>query len=236
MARLARVVVPGCPHHLTQRGNRRQEVFFGDADRRRYLALLGEQCQATGLRVWAYCLMTNHVHLVVVPPASDTLGRVMQALNARYTAWVNRRQGFCGHLWQGRFYSTPLDESHLWSALRYVERNPVRAGLVSGAWDYRWSSAPGRCGFRADSLLSALPESIGIADASNWRAFLSDMDDAADGLLRRRTHTGRPCGDVNFIERLETVLGRSLRPAKRGPKTKRLDKEEAQRQFSALSP
>ena len=169
-----------------------------------------------GLEVWAYCLMTNHVHWVVVPPAAEALGRAMRVLNSQYTAGVNRRQGFSGHLWQGRFYSTPLDETHLWTAVRYVECNPVRAGRVEQAWQYPWSSAAAHCGLRRDSLLKGSLETLG--SVTDWQAFLRDVDDTAERKLRQCTGTGRPCGGPAFLDKLEGLLGRSLRPAKRGPK------------------
>jgi len=218
MARLARVVVPGVPHHLTQRGNRQEDVFFADADRRNFLSLLGEQCEPYGLQIWAYCLMSNHVHLVAVPATSDSLGRAMRRLNSQYAAYVNRRQQWSGHLWQGRFHSTPLDEAHLWAAVRYVERNPVRAGIVPRAEDYTWSSAAGHCGLAADQLLSGDLEQ---ADhVGNWRAWLLDEDDQAVRMLRERTRTGRPCGPAEFVERLEKLVGRPLTARKRGRKPK----------------
>jgi len=219
MARLARVVAPGVPHHLTQRGNRRQDVFFSDADRRKFLSLLAEQCPECGLEIWAYCLMTNHVHLVAVPVSVDSLGRAMRRVNSQYAAYVNRRQGWSGYLWQGRFYSTPLDGPHFWSAVRYVERNPVRVGLVPRAEDYAWSSAAAHCGLTDDGLLRGDLEQ---ADhVGNWRAWLLDEDDAAVRMLRERTRTGRPCGPAEFVERLEKLLGRPLTPKKRGRKPKR---------------
>src|SRR5208337_2974495 len=141
MAQLARVVIPGVPHHLTQRGNRRQKVFFGQDDYEAYLELLREWCAERGVEVWAYCLMPNHVHLIVVPQSEEGLRRAIGEAHRRYTRRVNFREDWRGHLWQGRFASFPVDEEHLIAAARYVERNPVRARLARRAWDYRWSSA-----------------------------------------------------------------------------------------------
>jgi len=123
MARLARVVVPNVPHHLTQRGNRREDVFFDDAGRQRYLGLPAEQVEAGRLKVYAYCLMTNHVHLVVAPATADALGRAMRAINSPYTAYVNRRQGWTGHLrgaWQELPWRQPV--SHPQAALEGATR------------------------------------------------------------------------------------------------------------------
>ena len=219
MPRVARVTVADVPHHISQRGNRQQTVFFDDADRHRYLALLGEHADLYGLGVQAYCLMDNHVHLVIVPSTPDGLGQAMRRMNMLYTRHVNRRQGWTGHLWEGRFYSCPLDERHFWAAVRYVERNPVQAGLVPKAWEYRWSSAAAHCGLRDDRLLT---DRLEVEDqVEDWKAFLLDEDDEAVNDLRRTTKTGRPCGTADFIGRLEVVLGRRLSPKKRGPRVKR---------------
>lgn len=153
MARLARVVVPRVPHHVTQRGNRRQRTFFGDEDYRHYLALLKTWSARAGTRIWAYCLMPNHVHVVAIPEAEDGLARTIGEVHRRYTRHVNLREGWRGHLWQARFASFPMDDAHLVRCIRYVELNPVRAGLCASPFDWRWSSArehrdrnPGRGG------------------------------------------------------------------------------------------
>jgi len=141
MPRIARAVAKGYPHHITQRGNYRQIVFEADADYMQYLEWLKEYSNKYALAIWAYCLMGNHVHFVCVPGENDSLARTFNTLHMRYSQYVNRRRKTGGHLWQGRFYSTILDETHVYAAVRYVENNPVRAGIVSMAEDYRWSSA-----------------------------------------------------------------------------------------------
>ena len=141
MARLARVVAPGLPHHVTQRGNRRQQTFFCDEDYQCYVDLMAQFCKAEQVEIWAYCLMPNHVHLIAVPQSGDGLGRAIGEAHRRYTRMVNFREGWRGHLWQGRFSSFVLDERYLLTAARYVELNPVRAGLVNSPRQYRWSSA-----------------------------------------------------------------------------------------------
>ena len=123
------------PHHVTQRGNRRANVFFEESDPRRYLLLLEDYARKYALEIWAYCLMTNHVHFVAVPTSAESLARSFRDSHQAYASWLNRRLGESGHLWQGRFYSTVLDDAHLWAAVRYVERNPVRAALVAHAAD-----------------------------------------------------------------------------------------------------
>ena len=212
MPRMARVVVPGIPHHLTQRGNRREDVFFCDDDRQRYLQLLIEYSARHGMVTLAYCLMTNHVHLVSVPSLAVTLGRVMKPVDLRYAQHINWDQGISGRLWQGRFFSCPLDEEHLWAAIRYVERNPVRARLVRRAEDYPWSSAAVHCGRRSDPVLGQLPEPR-PSEASDWSAWLAQREDKGMiSKLRLCTRTGRPAGGEQFVARLESKLGRRLRP------------------------
>ena len=129
MSRIARVIAPGYPHHLTQRGNRRLPTFFCDDDYHEYLALMAERCDECDVAVWAYCLLPNHVHLIAVPAEADSLRRAVGEAHRRYTRYVNFREGWRGHLWQGRFASFVMDERYLLAAARYVEMNPVRAGL-----------------------------------------------------------------------------------------------------------
>jgi putative transposase len=157
MARLARVVAPGVPHHVTQRGNRRQPVFFGDEDYATYIGLLAAGCRAAGVAVWAYCLMPNHVHLILVPGDAGGLRAALGEAHRRYTRQVNFREGWRGYLWQGRFASVAMDEPYLLAAARYVELNPVRARLAERAGDWRWSSARAHLDGRDDALASVAP-------------------------------------------------------------------------------
>jgi putative transposase len=220
MARLARIVVPGFPHHVTQRGNRRATVFHNDDARREYLALFQHYARKHGVAVWAYCLMPNHVHFVVVPRTEQSLARAFQGAHTAFAQRVNKRRGESGHLWQGRFFSCPLDEAHTWAAVRYVERNPVRAKLARRAEDFAWSSAAAHCGRRADELLS--PEFPPRGLIADWSAWLRAPEEARqEESLRRQTHVGRPCGSPDFLARLEGLLERVLRPGKRGRKKKR---------------
>ena len=224
MGRVARVVVPGFPHHVTQRGNRRADVFEVDEDRHAYLAFLKKYCERHGLAVWAYCLMTNHVHLVVVPERQESLGCALRDAHTVYAMHFNTRTELSGHVWQGRFYSTPMDDRHLWATVRYVERNPVRAGIVETAQDYRWSSAAAHCGLRKDSVLSKEFPPPGIVP--DWNAWLSEQDDpGAVDMIRQYTRTGRPCGSPAFLSQLEDLLKRTLSPRKRGPKPKQQARE-----------
>jgi putative transposase len=212
MPRMARVVIPGIPHHVTQRGNRREDVFFEDGDRQRYLQLLLGYATKHGLSILAYCLMTNHIHLVCIPQQADTLAKVFRPLDLRYTQHFNQAQHISGRLWQGRPFSCALDDEHLWAAIRYVERNPVRARMVRRAEDYAWSSALAHCGLREDPLLSPLPPTM-PASTRDWSAWLAANDDEKTmATIRLRTRTGRPAGDKRFIAGLESRLGRRLQP------------------------
>jgi putative transposase len=218
MARLARVVAAGLPHHVTQRGNRRQQVFFGDADYATYRALLGESCRAAGVAVWAYCLMPNHVHLILVPHDSDGLRAALGEAHRRYTRHVNFREGWRGYLWQGRFASFPMDEPYLLAAARYVELNPVRARLARGAREWRWSSARAHLAGRDDGLVNVRP----LLDlAPDWAGFLGEGLSADDhAAIRTGERTGRPLGSPRFIARLEKRLDRKLARQRPGPKPK----------------
>jgi len=213
MPRIAREVFAGIPHHVTQRGSRRDNVFFVDEDRDTYLDLLTEYCHKYSVDILAYCLMTNHVHLVAVPTHKDGLERVLKPLHMRYAQYVNRRNGWSGHLWQGRFFSSPLDDEYLWFCVRYVERNPVRAGMVESAEDYPWSSAAAHCGLRGDDLLSTASVHLKVfAGIENWSAWLHEQDDATRlGILRRNSHKNLPCGSDDFVDALERMAGRLLR-------------------------
>jgi putative transposase len=204
------------PHHVTQRGNRGIAVFRDERDRQVYLSMLGRYASRRGLDIWAYCLMDNHIHLIAVPHTRESLALALRDAHTAYAAWANRQQGATGHLWQGRFFSCVMDETHLWAAVRYIERNPVRASLIERAQDYQWSSAAAHCGLRQDPLIS--PELPAYGVVRDWGAWLADEDEAVSMEIRRQTHTGRPCGSQSFIERIETLLGRSVRPKRRGRK------------------
>lgn len=216
MARLARVVVPGIPHHITQRGNRRQPTFFCDDDYAAYLELMAQWCRNEGVEIWAYCLMPNHVHLIAVPKSEEGLRRAIGEAHRRYTRRINFREGWRGHLWQGRFASYVLDEPYLLAAARYVELNPVRARLAVAPRDYRWSSARAHLKGKDDDLVRV---SRLLEIAGNWRRLLVSAVSEED-LKRFREHerTGRALGDDDFQKRLEKKLGRVLRRQKPGPK------------------
>ena len=221
MARVARVIVPGLPHHITQRGNNRQDVFFTDDDRRWYLRTLRQQSQGFGLRIVGYCLMTNHVHLLAVPRVKDSLAKALGTTHLLYTRLINRLHGRSGHLWQNRFYSCPMDVSHERAALRYVERNPVRARLVRLAWRYPWSSAAAHCGEADRSGLLDVAVWRRRYNPDAWRAILKQVEDEQMiQRIRSQTFNGRPLAGDHFVAKLEAKLHRRLRPARMGRPSK----------------
>ncbi len=219
MARLARLVIPGLPHHITQRGNRRQQTFFGEADYAAYLELMSEWCRDQGVKIWSYCLMPNHTHIIAVPSTEDGLRRAIGEAHRRYTRRINFREKWRGYLWQGRFASFVMDEPYLLAAARYIELNPVRAGLVAKPEEWLWSSARAHLAGRDDELVRVAPLLDMIPD---WCAFLnSAMPEQQLRDIRQQSRTGRPLGDEAFLDRLEGMVGRLHKPQKRGRKPKK---------------
>lgn len=218
MARIARVVAPGVPHHVTQRGNRRQRVFFSDDDYRTYRGLLAESCRAAKVKILAWCLMPNHVHLILVPSDEDGLRGALGEAHRRYSRAVNFREGWRGYLWQGRFASFPMDEDYLLACIRYVELNPVRAGLAARAGDWRWSSARAHLTGKDDGLVSI---DTTLRRIDDWKRFLGEgLDATSRDAIRASERTGRPLGEAGFIRKLEKKLRRPLAKSKPGPKPK----------------
>ena len=213
MPRVARIVVPGATHHVTQRGNNKQDVFFVDDDRRVYLELLREQGHRFGFRLEGYCLMTNHVHVVGVPAREESLAKAIGRTHFLYSQYVNRMRRRSGHLWQNRFYSCAMDDGQAVNALCYVELNPVRAGMVKKAWDHPWSSAKAHCGAEGDNPFLDLTAWFESTSAKEWKATLKEAarDKAAQESIRRSTHTGRPLGCDGFLSKVEHALGRRVR-------------------------
>jgi len=219
MARIARAVAPGIPHHVTQRGNRRQQTFFNDEDFQSYLELMSEWCMKFQVEVWAYCLMPNHIHLIVIPERRDGLNLAIGEAHRRYTRRINFREGWRGHLWQGRFSSFIMEERYLLACTRYVELNPVRAGLVKKPENWRWSSAGPHMKGKDDILVKTKP----LLEMVNkpWENFLTfDVQEPEIELFRKHERTGRPLGVDSFIEKMELLLDRKLKPQKPGPKKK----------------
>jgi len=217
MARIARVVAPGCPHYVTQRGNRKQQTFFYDEDYLAYLKLMAEWCDRCRVDIWAWSLLPDQAQLIAVPQSEEGLARAIGEAHRRYTRRINLREKWRGHLWQERFASFPMDEDHLLLATRCVEMNPVAAGLVIHPERYRWSSARAHLDGKDDKLVKIAPL---LERASDWREFLSVPTTEDFELLQRHERTGRPLGSAAFVEELEQTLGRGLRPRKPGPKKK----------------
>lgn len=218
MARHPRLVYAGIPHHVTQRGNRRESIFFSDENRRAYLDWLAVYCDKHQVEVVAYCLMPNHVHIVAIPQSRDGLEHVFRPLHTRYAQYINRRQGWAGHLLQGRYFSSALDEAHFVAAVRYVERNPVRARIVRRAEDYRWSSAGFHCGLRPDRAVASIDLiDHGFPATHEWAAWLAEVDEAPEvHVLRRHIDANLPCGHSGFIDQLAAHAGRNLEFRTRG--------------------
>jgi putative transposase len=217
MARLARAVFPGLPHHVTQRGNGRAQTFFCDEDYALYRDLLGAHCAAAGVEIWSWVLMPNHVHLILVPGDPDGLRRALAPVHRRYAGHIHAQLGRSGHFWQGRFGCVAMDEEHLGAALRYVALNPVRAKLVERAADWPWSSAQVHLGrIETDNLTAVGPVLSRYPDFSGVLA--AGEDEAASMRLRRAERIGRPLGGRDFLDRLERESRRTLAPAKRGRK------------------
>jgi putative transposase len=215
MPRIARIVAEGHPHHITQRGNYRQIVFQNDADYLQYLLWLKEYSKKYSFDIWAYCLMNNHVHFIGVPRKEDSLSRTFNTLHMRYSQYINRRQKASGHLWQGRFYSTILDNIHLHAAVRYVENNPVSARLVKKAEEYPWSSAKEHLGIPATQVVTK--KFYLLKEIENWRKYLNEKEnESLIQDIRKGTITGRPCGSDSFIQNLEKRFGRQLSAPPRG--------------------
>ncbi len=219
MARIARVVAAGMPHHITQRGNRRQPTFFSDEDYSAYLDFMAESCRKHGVEIWAYCLMPNHVHLVAVPSEPEGLRLAIGEAHRCYTRRINFREGWRGHLWQARFSSFVMDERYLLACTRYIENNPVRAKLVSKPEQWIWSSAAAHISGENDRLVNVEPL-LGFI-SGDWREFLGKAIPAEekDNMLRHE-RTGRPLGNTSFVGQLEGRLGRCLSPLKPGRKPK----------------
>jgi len=219
MARIARVVVPDFPHHITQRGNRRQKVFFCSADYEAYISLMSEWCNKCSVEIWAYCLMPNHVHLITTPTTKEGLHKAIGEAHRRYTRMINFRKKWRGYLWQGRFASFPMDDIYMFRAARYIEMNPVRAGLVDSPEDYPWSSAKAHLNWVDDRLVKVAPI---LEKSIDWRTYLNEKESKDfEDRYEKHQRTGRPLGDDSFIERLGNVLSRDLRIKKAGRKPKK---------------
>lgn len=213
MPRNARCIVPGLAYHVTQRGTNHQRVFFTAADRLAYLRLLEGNLADAEVRVLAWCQMTNHIHLVLVPGREDSFEVLLRRVHGRYAQMINARRLRSGHLWQNRYFSCALSTSHLRRVLAYVERNPVRAGLVAQPEQYEWSSAAVHLGLKHDRLhLIDLDFWQREGGAEAWRTLLMTPEQLLEvRLLRRCTYAGRPFGGDDFVEEMEQRFQRKWR-------------------------
>ena len=223
MARLARITVPGLPHHVTQRGNGRQKVFFSDSDYALYRNLLANHCRAAEVEVWAWCLMPNHVHLLLAPRDEDGLRSALSKTHRTYAGIIHAREGRSGHFWQGRFGSVALDEDHLLNAFRYLVLNPVRARLVRNPEDWPWARARAYVSGEDDGVTTLSPMLTRFPDMGGMFENEQPRDIAAFDRLRRAETIGRPLGSAAFVEALAQRFGRTLAPAKPGPKKRSSD-------------
>ena len=213
MARLPRVVVPGVAHHVTQRGNRRQQLFLEEGDYALYLDLMGEACRSNGVDVWSYCLMPNHVHLIMVPADRHGLSRAVGEAHRRYSACINARLRVTGHLFQGRFGCVATDEARLLTAIRYVAMNPVKAKLAQDVTGWRWSSARALAAGQDDLLVTCAPV---LERTGDFLRFLdADEDQSLLASLERGASIGRPLMDEACLEALERETGLPLKPRRR---------------------
>jgi putative transposase len=225
MPRTARLIVPNYPFHITHRGNNKEIIFQTDEDRRRYLYLFEEAKQKYGMHVIAYCLMNNHVHYVAFPENEASFAKTINTVHTRYAQYFNQKYNRVGHLWQGRYYSCLLDESHLLAAVRYVERNPVRSGLTIKPWEWIWSSATEHVGLERRGIVS-LKEPSSYMSIPSWQAYIDTEDRSEDiSEIRKQTFSLRAWADRSFIEEMESKYGIKLtigskgRPKKMGTST-----------------
>lgn len=206
---------------MTQRGNRRERVFHSPGDLAAYLDLLHKYSSEFGIEIVAYCLMPNHVHIVLVPAHRDGMHRALKAVHGRYAQRVNCLRKQRGHVWQDRFFSSPLDAAYFANAVRYVELNPVRAGMVARAEGFRWSSAQAHCGLVSDRVIGYATLSATLGGIGNWANWLSEgISDEALNTLRRHNGRNLPCGSEDFVASLEATCGRALRYRPHGGQTK----------------
>ena len=217
MARTGRIVIPNIPHHIVNRGNRRQNVFFGEDDYIQYLEILSKFCMMYEVKIISYCLMANHVHLIAIPSESSALSKAIGDTHQAYTRMVNFRHRWRGHLWQGRFFSCPMDELYTCRTARYIELNPYKAKVVKDFADYPYSSAGFHMGYRLSDPV--VKEPYFAYTAKEWRRFIEEAtDEQEEKLIEQQTQTGKPMGEENFIKKMEKETGLDLSRKKPGPK------------------
>lgn len=216
MPRRLRVIIPGIAHHIVQRGNNRQFILEQEEDFSTYCYLIGKYTDKYDVAVLAYCLMNNHVHFIMVPKDVSGISHLFNTVHMRYAQYKNYKRGTSGHLWQGRFFSCVLGGDHLFKAIRYVEQNPVRAGMVRLPWEYQWSSAKWHVGRPTKKFIKL--ENCSIVDRKYWKQYLLSADNRTDDVIRRKTQKGKAFASEEFIsyweDKLQCVL-RELKPGRR---------------------
>ena len=230
MPRSSRIVIPDVAHHVIQRGNRQQTLFFDDDDRLAYKSMLANALRKFGTKCLAWCLMDNHIHLILVPQGEDGLRAPLARVHTNYAQFANRKLGVSGHLFQGRFLSYAMDEAHMMVAARYVENNPVKAGMVSAAEEWRWSSARVHIEGGSDGLTDSFALGQHIR---NWRAMLADGLEAADQ-IEAALFSGRPLAEASWLSEKAAALGPFLTRAPKGRPIKNRDSPYFLRKQRAL--
>ena len=220
MARRARVVVPNCPHHITQRGNRREKIFFQEGDELKYLEIMSVQLARYNIECWSYCLMPNHVHFILVPKDENSLARAVGEAHRRYTQFVGFRDKWRGHLFQGRFYSVAMDEAHLMAAFRYVALNPVKAKLCVKAKDWQFSSTYAIVNKKSDKYVNVESANQRINNFTKFITRENNVESQLWAQIRAHEFTGRPVGAKEWLARLDAQMDGKVLPKKRGPKSK----------------
>jgi putative transposase len=217
---ILRFVVPHYPHHLCERGVRKEPIFHDSSDYLVYIRVLKHGCAKHRVDVWAYCLMTNHVHVIAIPENEKSISSALHYAHSQYSTYFNAKYGFSGHLWEKRADICVMDDEHMSNAVRYVERNPVRAGIVRRAEDYLWSSAAAHCGLRDDILLSGQCPLVAVKE--NWSEWLKTEDTEEEKrAIREHTSKGRIWCTPEMLQQLEQITGRTLTPRRPGRPKKR---------------
>jgi putative transposase len=217
MPRIARIVIPGIPHHVTHRGNNGQKIFRHDEDYEIYLNYLRHYAKIFGLRIIGFCLMPNHVHMIVIPQFEYSIAKAVGISHMKFSQHMNKKYNRSGHLWGGRYFSCPVDEKHLVASMRYIELNPVNASIVTKPWAYRWSSAAAHIGRKDIFKLPDIQYWYSIYSPDDWYQFLGEsIDPAIIRAIKKHLKTGKPLGSDSFIRMIERETGRRMKRAKRG--------------------
>ena len=201
MSRIARVVVPGLAHHITQRGNNRQAIFEEETDYLNYCQWMNKYAEQSDLEILAYCLMINHVHFIAIPKREESLCKAFHTVHMRYAQYAHNKRGTSGHLWQGRFYSCPMNQRHMYRAIRYVEQNPVRSHIVKKAWRYPWSSARWHVGLARTPDINI--KNTHLVDKNEWKEYLSEGDEDFE-LIHRGRVLLHPSPVYNYSKRISS--------------------------------